>query len=232
MFNLKLQFLVLYLVLGCFALTLYNASPLWQTKAEVLRDGVILAWMASLMDICLLGNGLSRLFGIRPRRLFGLLGIVFSPLLHRDLGHLIANTVPFLVLGWLVLLQNGLQDGPQSELQGDGGFYAVTMIILLVGGLGTWLLGRDATHLGASGLIFGYVGFLLMSGVAGTTVMTLGLGVIVLLLYGPQLSSMIPSSSDKTVSWEGHFFGFVGGLVAGAEPDLLNTLSTAFNQLL
>ncbi|PZO60393.1 MAG: rhomboid family intramembrane serine protease [Phormidesmis priestleyi] len=191
---------------------------------EVLRDSIILTWLVSLVNILILNNGLGRLLGIRPRSLIGLLGIVFSPLLHRDIGHLIANTVPFLVLGWLVLLQSRFENG--------GDFYVITAIIVLIGGFGTWLLGRDAIHIGASGLIFGYIGFLLAQGYVGPTALTLGLALIVFMLYGSQLWGMIPSASEERISWEGHLFGFVGGIVAGVYPEFLTMLGTAINNLI
>ncbi|MGB7085870.1 MAG: rhomboid family intramembrane serine protease [Phormidesmis sp.] len=220
--NIKLQYLLLYLVLGGFAIALFLADSAWQARALVLRDSVILAWVASIANI-LFGNSLGRLLGIRPRQLLGLLGVVFSPLLHRDIGHLLANTLPFLALGWLILLQ--------GKLQGDGDFYTVTVTILLIGGLGTWLFGREAIHLGASGLIFGYIGFLLVEGYLGPTLLTVGFAALVFLLYGSQLWSLFPSSNEKMISWEGHLFGFIGGIVAGTQPDFLSTVGTALQSL-
>ncbi|MEL6490938.1 MAG: rhomboid family intramembrane serine protease [Cyanobacteria bacterium J06634_6] len=223
MFNSKTQVLILYIVLGFIVMALYTNNATWQGNVEVLRDCVILIWTTSLMDLLLFGRGLGRLFGIRPRQPIGLLGVVFSPLFHRDFGHLLANTLPFLVLGWLILVQ--------GELGTAADFYTITIIILLIGGLGTWLFGREAIHLGASGLIFGYIGFLLISGYEGPTLLTVGFAAIVLLMYGNQLWSMIPSSGDKTISWEGHLFGFMGGVVAGTYPDLLLRISTELTNL-
>ncbi len=217
MFNSRSQVIFFYLVLGVVVMVLYTEDPTWQTKLEVLRDSVILTWAASLMNLLLFNNGLGRLFGIRPRQLGGLLGIPFSPLFHRDFGHLMANTLPFLVLGWLILAQ--------GELQSAADFYTMTVTVLLIGGLGTWLFGRDAIHLGASGLIFGYIGFLLISGYEGPTFLTVGFAAIAFLLYGNQLWSMLPSSNDAKISWEGHLFGFAGGIIAGSYPDLLLTVS-------
>jgi len=134
------------------------------------------------------------------------------------------NTVPFLVLGWLVLLQR--------EIQGNSDFLAVTLTIVLIGGLGTWLLGRDAIHLGASGLVFGYIGFLLAGAYVGPTVLTLGLAIIVFWMYGSQLWGMLPRTSEDRVSWEGHLFGFAGGIVAGLEPGLLGRVGERLVALL
>jgi len=207
---------IILLVSGLF-LALFNDDLALQSTALVLRDSVLLAWLVSLFNILFLRNGLSRLLGIRPRHLIGLPGIFCSPLLHRDLGHLIANTVPFVVLGWLVLLQDALQ--------GNSSFYAVTLTILLIGGLGTWLFGRDAIHLGASGLIFGYIGFLLINAYStGITLLTISVALLVFWMYGAQLWGILPSSEQKRVSWEGHLFGFLGGIVAGVEPDVVMTI--------
>ena len=219
----KSQVLWLYVALGAVVLVLYASDPSWQSKVDILRDSVLLTWMASLMNLLLFGSGLSRLFGIRPRQPIGLLGVVLSPLFHRDFNHLLANTLPFLVLGWLILVQ--------GELQGSSDFYAITVTILLIGGLGTWIFGREAIHLGASGLIFGYIGFLLIRGYVGPTLWTVGFAIIVFMMYGNQLWSMIPSSNEATVSWEGHLFGFVGGIIAGTRPDLLVTVGRALSNL-
>lgn len=223
-FDPKLRFLLLYVIIGGVVLTLYAGDSAWRESAEVLRDCVIATWIVSLMNILLLGNGLGRILGIRPRQPLGLLGILFSPLIHRDIAHLMANTLPFLVLGWFILVQ--------GELGSSFSFYTITVTILLIGGLGTWLFGRDAIHLGASGLIFGYIGFLLINGYQVQTLLTIGFAIIVFVMYGNQLWSMLPSSSENKVSWEGHLFGFVGGIVAGARPDLLAKVSDTLNQLL
>lgn len=223
-FDPKLRFLVLYVIIGGVVLALYKGDTSWRESAEVLRDCVLVTWIVSLLNMFLLGNGLGRLLGIRPRQPIGLLGVAFSPFIHRDIAHLTANTLPFLILGWFILVQ--------GELGGNSGFYTITITILLIGGLGTWLFGRDAIHLGASGLIFGYIGFLLINGYQVQTLLTIGFAIIVFLMYGNQLWSMLPSSNENKVSWEGHLFGFVGGIVAGTRPDLLATVSKTLNQLL
>ncbi|KPQ33690.1 MAG: rhomboid-related protein [Phormidesmis priestleyi Ana] len=220
----KPPFFTLYLLFGGLFAWLYASDPNWKTTAEVLGSCVAIAWALSLINIWPLSNGLGRLLGLRPRTLWGLLGIACSPFLHRDLAHLMANTVPFLVLGWLVLLQR--------EIQGNSDFLAVTLTIVLIGGLGTWLLGRDAIHLGASGLVFGYIGFLLAGAYVGPTVLTLGLAIIVFWMYGSQLWGMLPRTSEDRVSWEGHLFGFAGGIVAGLEPGLLGRVGERLVALL
>ncbi|MFK8186119.1 MAG: rhomboid family intramembrane serine protease [Phormidesmis sp.] len=214
MFDPSSKAIVLALLIGGFFLALFNNDVALQSTAFVLRDSVLTTWIVSLANIIFFRNGLGRLLGIRPRQLMGLPGIFCAPFLHRDIGHLIANTIPFGVLGWLILLQD--------ELQGSGSFYAVTLTVLLIGGLGTWLFGRDAVHLGASGLVFGYIGFLLVNAYAtGPTLLTIGVAILVFWMYGSQLWGILPSSEKNMVSWEGHLFGFVGGIVAAVEPEFL-----------
>ncbi len=223
MSSFKPQTFLLYLTVGTLVLALYASDPAWKSTAQVLRDSIVATWSLSLLNFGLLNNGLGRLLGIRPRQLWGLVGIVCSPFLHRDFGHLIANTVPFMVLGWLILLQ--------SEIQGTSDFYAITLTIAVIGGLGTWLFGREAIHVGASGLVFGYIGFLLVGAYIGPTVITLGLALIVFWIYGSQLWGMLPSSTEETVSWEGHLFGFAGGIIAGLEPGLLEKVSARLTEM-
>src|SRR3546814_10030197 len=100
----------------------------------------------------LMANRLDR-EGIEPRETDGLLGIVFAPLLHGGWGHLIANTFPALVLGFLILL-SGLRT-----------WVGVTLVVWVIGGFGTWLTGGDnSVHIGASGLIFGWLTYLIVRG--------------------------------------------------------------------
>ena len=140
-------------------------------------------------------------FGIRPRSLAGLAGIIFTPFLHDGFGHLIANTFPFVILGGIVLLG------------GLGVFWRVTLFVTLVGGLGVWLCaGRLTNHIGASGLIFGYLGFLLARGVFEKSLPWMLAACAVLIAYGGLLFSVLPIHAG--VSWQGHLFGFLAGVGA------------------
>ncbi|MEO0433398.1 MAG: rhomboid family intramembrane serine protease [Cyanobacteria bacterium J06656_5] len=211
MTGVKQQLVLIYMILGTVIVSMFVPID-WQTQSKVLRDCILLAWVVGVINFAYLGSGLNRLLGIRPRQPLGLLGILFSPFLHRNAAHLIANTLPFAILGWLVLLQ-GLDN-----------FYALSVAILLVSGLGTWMFGRSAIHLGASGLIFGYLGYLIARGYLEVTLMTLGLAFVVMLLYGDQFWTMLPDSDDTTLSWEGHMFGFLGGVLAASNPDFLQQI--------
>jgi membrane associated rhomboid family serine protease len=138
--------------------------------------------------------------GIWPRRLDGLSGILWAPLLHHGWEHLVANTIPVLVLGFFVLAG------------GVGQFIAVTATVWLVGGLGTWLVGSPQVHLGASILIFGWLVFLLARGFFARSPAQIMLAVVLFAMWGGVLWGVLPSTAG--ISWEGHLFGALGGLIA------------------
>jgi membrane associated rhomboid family serine protease len=139
--------------------------------------------------------------GIRPRTPDGIWGILFAPFVHANFAHLVANTVPFLVLGWMVALR-GLRE-----------FLLVTFLVMLIGGGAVWLLGRPfSVHVGASGVVFGYLGFLLARGFFERSAQAVVLSLLALFLYGGALWGILPSSGR--ISWEGHLFGFLAGIGA------------------
>src|SRR3954451_16987866 len=160
---------------------------------------VFVMWAVELANLVTAGS-LTR-FGIHPRTVPGLWGILFSPLLHAGLAHLIANTVPFLVLGWLV------------ALRGRRDYIMVTCFVTLVGGGAVWLVGRPfSNHIGASGVIFGYLGFLLARGFFERSAQAILLSIVALLLYGGIIWGVLPTTPG--VSWEGHLFGLLAGVMA------------------
>lgn len=168
-------------------------------QVTILGSIVALMWGLEILDTFVFAGWLNR-YGILPRTVIGLRGILFAPLLHGGFGHLAANTVPFLTLGWLVMLRE------------TSDFWIVTALTMLIGGLGTWLVGAPAFHIGASGLVFGYLGFLLLRGYFERNVLSVIFSVIVGLLYGGLLWGLLPAQPG--ISWEGHLFGFLGGVVA------------------
>ncbi len=171
-----------------------------QTQAIILGGWVALMWIVELVDIFIFGRKLD-LYGILPRNPIGLRGILFAPFLHGGFSHLISNTIPFLVLGWFVMLQE------------TSDFFVVTTITMLVGGLGVWLLGApNSVHIGASVLIFGYLGFLLFRGFFERNLPSIFLSILVGFLYGGLVWGILPSQPH--VSWQGHLFGFIGGILA------------------
>jgi membrane associated rhomboid family serine protease len=160
-----------------------------------------LLWGIELVNVAF-GNRLLA-FGILPRDLVGLRGIIFAPFLHGSFAHLLANSVPLLVLGSLVLLS------------GRGAFFRASAIIAVVGGGLTWAFGRSAYHVGASGLIFGYLGFLVAKAWYERQVLSILIAVFAGVLYGGILWGVLPLTPG--VSWEGHIFGFLAGLLAGRD---------------
>jgi len=146
-------------------------------------------------------NGALNDDGIIPREVNGLDGIVWAPLLHADWPHLLANTIPVLVLGFLAMAG------------GIGQFVAVTATIWIISGLGTWLTGEDnSVHLGASGLIFGWLTFLLVRGFFARSFGQILVAVALFLLYGGTLLGVLPGQPG--ISWQAHLFGAVGGVLA------------------
>jgi len=159
---------------------------------------VVVMWALEVVD--LVGGNLDS-DGIHPRDVDGLTGIAFAPFLHAGWGHLIGNTIPFLILGGTI------------ALSGLARTAAVTGIVALVAGLGTWLLAPGNTnHIGASGLVFGFAAYLVARGVFSHRALHIGIGLAVLAVYGTTLLfGFVPTPG---VSWQGHLFGAVGGVVA------------------
>ncbi|ELR96722.1 rhomboid family intramembrane serine protease [Gloeocapsa sp. PCC 73106] len=168
---------------------------------SILGAFVVSFWTIEILDIAIFSSYLDR-FGIIPHNLIGLRGILFAPFLHGGIGHLIANTIPFLVLGWFVMLQE------------TSDFFLVTLITMIVGGLGVWVFGAPGSvHIGASILIFGYLGFLLFRGFFQKNLPSIMLSVIVFFLYGGLIWGILPGLGPF-ISWQGHLFGFIGGILA------------------
>lgn len=172
-----------------------------KTQAIILATFVAIFWLLEILDQFVFRGSLD-IFGIIPHQVIGLRGILFAPFLHGDFSHLIANTVPFLILGWLVMLQE------------TSDFFVVTGLTMLVGGLGVWLFAAPGSiHIGASILIFGYLGFLLLRGYFQRNIPSILLSILVFLLYGGTIWGVLPSSRPG-ISWQGHLFGFLGGVLA------------------
>ena len=140
------------------------------------------------------------IFGVIPRELHSLPFIFTAPFLHGSPSHLITNLVPLLLFMWLIMQW------------GNKTFWLTTLTVFLVGGLGVWLFGRSAIHIGASGIVYGYFGFLLLAGFRSKQIHYLVISVLVALLYGGMLFGIFPTKAF--VSFEYHLFGFIGGLIA------------------
>jgi membrane associated rhomboid family serine protease len=140
-------------------------------------------------------------YGVIPRTTIGLRGILFAPFIHGSLEHLVANSVPFLILGWLVMLRNARH------------FIPVTLAAMLGAGLLPWLIGAPGSvHIGASGVIFGYLGFLMLSGWFARSFASIALSVGVTALWGGLVFGVMPGQPG--ISWQAHLGGFIGGVWA------------------
>lgn len=172
----------------------------FNTQVQILGSFLAIFWIVEIIDRYVFKGRLD-VFGIIPHHLIGLRGILFAPFLHGNFNHLIANSIPFVILGWLVMLQE------------TSDFFIVTGLTMLVGGLGVWIFGvPGSVHIGASILIFGYLGFLLLRGYFQRNVASIFISVIVGLFYGGTVWGVLPSQPG--ISWQGHLFGFLGGILA------------------
>lgn len=172
--------------------------PGWLRPYLVVALVAALMWLVEIIDL-LPHTDLDR-WGVRPRRLDGLVGIVASPFLHSGFPHLISNTIPFLVLGGLI------------AAGGLARFFRVSAIVALITASGTWLIGPDRTvHIGASGIVFGYVTYLISRGIFERRLGHLLVGAAVVFVYGGVLWGLLPRPG---VSWQMHLFGAIGGIVA------------------
>jgi membrane associated rhomboid family serine protease len=139
--------------------------------------------------------------GIRPHQVSGLDGILFAPLVHSGWEHLLANSSPLILLGTFALAA------------GTKRFLVATWIIAVVSGVGVWFLTPpNYLVVGASGVIFGWLGLLFMRGLVERSLWHLAVALIVGLLYGWQLVLLLPT--DEQISWQGHLCGFAGGMLA------------------
>jgi membrane associated rhomboid family serine protease len=169
-------------------------------QAVVIGGFLGLIWLVSSLNLVLFGGTLSH-YGIRPRLWEGLWGVLWMPFLHGSFSHLLANSVPFAVLGWLVILRR------------TSDYFIVTAVALVVSGVGVWLTGPWlSVHIGASGLVFGYFGFIMLRGYFERSLYAVLLAVLVFLIYGSLIWGVLPQQNG--ISWQAHLFGFFGGALA------------------
>lgn len=170
-----------------------------RTQVTTLGTALGAFWVTFVVNT-MLGGALTQ-FGIIPRTTEGLRGILFAPFLHGNLSHLIANTVPFLALGWMVMLRDARH------------FVPVTLFAMLGAGLAAWTLGAPGSvHIGASGVVFGYLGFLLLAGVYTRSFWSIVLSLVSAALWGGLVLGIAPNQPG--ISWQAHLGGFVGGILA------------------
>ncbi|MBI4785068.1 MAG: rhomboid family intramembrane serine protease [Oscillatoriophycideae cyanobacterium NC_groundwater_1537_Pr4_S-0.65um_50_18] len=181
----------------------------FSAHARVLLSMTAIVWFIHLINWGIFGGWLNYALGLRPRNLWGLVGIPLSPLLHVSFKHLMGNTQAFLLFGWFILMQ------------GIHLFYVVTIATALVSGLGCWLFGRpNSIGVGASGVTYGYIGFVLMYGIGSGSGIALLLALIVAFrdawrITGNQYneSQLLPVERSPRMGWRAHLFGFLGGVL-------------------
>ncbi len=154
-------------------------------------------WLAFFLDFVLPAD--LGAWGIRPRSLIGLRGIVLAPFLHGDLWHLCANTLPLLVL-------LGLLAGSRANSA------SVVAGLIVVGGGLLWLVGRPAIHIGASSLVFGLIAFLIVAGLLERRPAALLVSIVVAVLYGSTFVWGVMPAFGTNISWEGHLTGGLAGV--------------------
>ena len=172
-----------------------------QVKAATVATGVswTVVWTVTLADW--LGGGWIAVHSVVPRTLQGLWGVLVMPFVHADLGHILANTTAGIPLMMLAM----------TRKRSDAA--AVAVVAALTGGLGAWLLGAPGSlHIGASGVVFGWLGFLMGRGIFERRVGAILLSVGVTLMYGGTLWGLVPGLVNG-ISWQGHLFGFLGGFL-------------------
>ena len=165
--------------------------------AKVLVGFVVLIWVLEILSWAL---PIDR-FGVHPRDRIGLIGVVTHPFLHIGVAHVFANSVGLLLFGAMIALKE------ESHL------YVTFLLSTLLGGMGVWLFARgDTNHIGASGVVFGMLGYLMSTGLFERKIGSVILSVVVAVLWGSMLFGMSPFQSE--LSWEGHLFGFGAGIAS------------------
>lgn len=137
--------------------------------------------------------------GIIPREPASLLGIIFSPFLHGSVAHLVMNSVMLFILSAMILMAS-------REV-----YFEASICIILISGLLIWLFARRGLHIGASALVMGYFSFVLVNGISHPSIITIAIAVICIYYFGGMFINLFPK--EKHVSWEGHVFGFVAGII-------------------
>lgn len=155
-------------------------------------------WFVYLLDLVVPINFTQ--FGLQPRALTGLIGIPLMPFLHASFGHLLSNTIPLSIL--LILLAGSQASSSQVVIE-----------IVVLGGLLLWLFGRSsASHVGASGVVYGLIAFLMAAGFFERRFVPLAIASLVFFLYGGSLLLGVLPNANQLISWDGHLFGAVAGI--------------------
>jgi membrane associated rhomboid family serine protease len=170
-----------------------------KSHGAILGGTVLVLWAVFALDT--LTGGLLHGLGVRPRSIQGLRGLLFAPFLHGSLMHIVSNTLPLVVMGWMVLLRD------------TRSFFRVTAAGFLYGGMTAWLLGAShSSHIGASGVVFAYFGYLLLGGWFDRRFLNILVSLGVAALWGGLVFGVLPGQPG--ISWECHLGGFVGGALS------------------
>lgn len=180
-------------------MTMPNHMRLLQKRFTALAVFIFGLWLIQALN-WVTGYSLNSAFGLVPRQLRGLDGVVGMPFLHVSFSHLSANTVPLLLMGSLL------------AVTATRGLLAINAVIVGLGGALVWVFGSSAIHVGASGLVFGWFGFLISRGFVDRSTVTLGAAILVGLIYWSIIWGVLPGQLG--VSWEAHLFGAFAGAVA------------------
>ncbi|OFL21768.1 rhomboid family intramembrane serine protease [Corynebacterium sp. HMSC062A03] len=162
---------------------------------------LVAEWVIHIINFLFFGSELGQ-YGIRPLDFNGIWGIFTAPLLHANFEHLIGNSLPGAVFCFLI------------GLSGRKAWWEVTIIVVLIAGIGTWLLGGPGTsHIGASGMVYGWLAYLIVRGIFNRSLGQFLVGVGLGFAYSGLIWGVLPIYEG--VSWQGHLFGAIGGVVAG-----------------
>jgi len=173
--------------------------PLLKRGVTMIFGAVIIMWAIFFIDT-LFPADLTTM-GVVPRTFKGLFGIPLQPFLHANMGHLLSNTVPFIILGLTTFFAY-----PKKAV-------SVFVISTIVGGIMLWIIGRSSYHIGASMIIYSLASFLIAAGIISKKIVPIIIAVLVSLIYGiSMVFGVLPTASD--ISWEGHLSGAVGGIVS------------------
>ena len=171
-------------------------------RGAALLATVGVVWAVSLYAL-FVDEGVQFALAVLPRQVDGLAGVLGMPFVHGSMTHLLANTLPLLIFGGILISR------------GVGYFFKVSLAITLFGGVALWLFGRHSAHIGASGLVFGYFGFLVVRGLYERRLSSLAAALFVIVLYGGMIFGVLPR--DDHISWEAHLVGLLaGGFLARA----------------
>jgi len=161
---------------------------------------LILLWLVKIFEI---SSGIDLVFlGILPLKLKGLIGIITSPLIHSDLSHLMANSLPVLILSVTIFYF-------YKEIA-----YKIFFLVYLFSGIWVWFGAREAYHIGASGLIYGMGSFLFVSGLIRKDTRLMAISMIVIFIYGSMIWGVFPDFfPERNISWESHLMGMIAGVI-------------------